>query len=311
MVRTWLGVVLGGVVLGSSGRAAAQAAPEAAQADAAEPAQADTRSRSIDRTWLYVDDARIPAPLRVIGMFDASYTNVGSPTRIGGTTALAGHSTYNALALNTAPPGAMIGLGGEIGLFPHVAIMTVVQVVRVTESGEAPTTSAGLIAGVRVQAFPSRWQNSHLVVSAGYLREAWQGPTYDGATATWLPGKPYGDSGVWAQVAFSQDLGRVRLASTVHAEHVFSAGRDPVDLMVQAGASCRIVGGFRLGVEYVGQDLEEAFDPEAEGGVRQFLGPVASLQILNDRLSIVAGPSFGLSRVSPAVLGRAGVAFGF
>jgi hypothetical protein len=271
----------------------------------------DPRSQSIDRTWLYLDDARIPAPLRVIGMFDVSFTNVGSPTRIGGTTALASHPTYNALAMNTAPPGAMIGLGGEIGLFPHVSIMTMVRVVRVTESGEAPNTTAGLVAGVRVQAFPSRWRDSHLVISAGYLREAWQGPTFDKGAGTWLPGKPFGDSGVWTQVAFSQDISRVRLAATVHAEHVFSGGRDPLDVMVQAGASCRIVGGFRLGVEYVGQDLEEAFDTEAEGGARQFLGPVASLQLLKDRLSLVAGPSFGLSRYSPEFLGRAGIAFGF
>jgi hypothetical protein len=257
----------------------------------------------IDRTWLYVDDARVPAPLHVIATLNASYTNVGSPTRIGGGT------TYNSFALNTAEPGAQIGIGGEIGLFPHVSLATTVQI---SAGGEGPSPSAGVVAGLRVQAFPMAWKNTHLVVSAGYLREAWQGAVYDDDDNKWLPGKPYGDSGAWLQVAFSQDfVDRVRVAATVHAEHVFSPGRDPLDVMVQVGAACRVVAGFRLGVEYVGQDLEEAVDPGAEGGARHFVGPVASLQLLKDRLSLVAGPSFGLSSRSPEVLGRAGASFGF
>lgn len=238
----------------------------------------------------------------MIGLLNASYTNVGSPTRLGGA------STYNSFALNTAQPGAMVGIGGEIGLFPHVALMTTVQI---GAGGDGPSPSAGLVAGVRVQAFPQAWQSTHLVASAGYLREAWQGAVYDDDTGKWSPGKPYGDSGAWVQVAFSQDLSRVRLAATVHGEHVFSEGRDPLDIMVQAGASCRLVGGFRLGAEYVGEDLEEAVSPGAEGGVRHFVGPTASLQVLHERLSIVAGPSFGLSRLSPEILGRAAASFGF
>jgi hypothetical protein len=284
-------------------RAAADAPPAAGapRADTVE-APADESPKRIDRTWLYVDDARIPGPLKVIGMFNATYTNVGSPTRIGGA------STYKALALNTAQPGGQVGIGGEVGLFSHVAIMTMVQV---GAGGDGPSPSAGLVAGVRVQAFPSAWRDTHLVVSAGYLREAWQGARYNDDSGKWVAGKPYGDSGVWAQAAFSQDLARVRLATTVHVEHVFAEGRDPIDLMIQAGASVRVVGGFRLGAEYVVQDLEEAGASEAEGGVRHFLGPTASLQILRDRLSIVAGPSFGLSRHSPELIGRAAAAFGF
>jgi hypothetical protein len=202
----------------------------------------------------------------------------------------------------------MFGVGGEIGLFSHVSIMTVVDI---TAGGEGPSPSAGLVAGVRVQAFPSAWRDSHLVVSAGYLREAWQGPVYDDDNNTWAPGKPYGDSGAWFQVAFSQDIRRVRLAATFHGEHVFAEGRDPLDVMVEAGASVRVVGGLRLGAEYVGQDLEEAIDAGAEGGARHFAGPTASLQLLRDRMSIVAGPSFGLSARSPEVLGRAAASFGF
>jgi hypothetical protein len=298
-----LGLSFAAALLAGSSLAAAQAPP----ADTVTPAD-DDRHQHIDRTWLYLDDARIPEPLKVIGTLQVSYTNMGSPTRIGGGNALAGQSAYNAFAANLAQPGGMMGIGGEIGLFPHVSIMTVVDV---TAGGEGPSPGAGLVAGVRVQALPSRLRDTHLVVSAGYLREAWQGPVYSEDTGKWSPGKPYGDSGVWAQVAFAQDVGRLRFGTTVHVEHVFADARDPVDLMIQAGASVRIVGGFRLGAEYVGQDLEEAADSGAEGGARHFMGPVASLQLLHDRLSLVAGPSFGMSARSPEVLGRAGASFGF
>ncbi len=300
-------------LLCASTRAAAQEPPgfvaPAPLADTPQPApEADVR-RSIDRTWLYVDDARIPAPLHVIAMTNVTYTNVGSPTRIGS-------GAYNALGLNTAQPGAAVAIGGEMGLFPHVSIMTTVQIGfggqgQLGSGVEVPSASAGLVAGVRVSALPAAVKNSHLVVSAGYLREAWQGPIFDDDANKWVPGKPYGDSGAWAQVAFSQDIQRVRLAATMHVEHVFADGRDPLDLMVQAGASCRVVGGFRLGAEYTGQDLEEAVDPGAEGGVRHVLGPTASIQVWRDRVSIVAGPAFGLSHLSPAVMGRAAAAVGF
>jgi hypothetical protein len=278
--------------------------------DAVRPpeAEADAR-RQIDRTWLYLDDARIPAPLHVVALSNVTYTNVGSPTRIGS-------GAYHALGLNTAQPGAAVALGGEMGLFPHVSIATTVQIGfggqgQLGSGVQVPSAGAGIVAGLRVSALPRAWESTHLVVSAGYLREAWQGPTYDEDARQWHPGKPYGDSGVWAQIAFSQDIQRLRLAATAHVEHVFADGRDPVDLMVQAGASFRVAGGFRLGAEYVGQDLEEAGIPNAEGGVRHVLGPTASLQLWRDRITIAAGPSFGLSHLSPLVMGRAAAAVGF
>jgi len=293
--------------------------PSAPTADRVEP-PTDDPQRAIDRTWLYVDDARIPAPLHLVLLNNISYTNVGSPTRLGADT------YYNSLGMNTAEPGAMIGIGGEMGIVSHVSVMTTVQIGfggqgQISSGVEVPNPNAGLVAGVRVQAFPQAWKNTHLVVSAGYLREAWQGPIYndDNPTCTpsqfarcWSPGKPYGDSGAFGQIAFSQDfVNRIRLAATLHVEHIFADGRDPLDVMVEAGIAARIVAGFRLGVEYVGQDLEESIDPGAEGGPRHFIGPTASLQLLRERLSLVAGPSFGLNAHSPEVLGRAAASFGF
>ncbi len=267
----------------------------------------DASRHTIDRTWLYADDARVPAPMSVIGLSSVSYTNVGaSVSRI----ASPFPNTYNGFAENTAQPGGMIAVGGEVGLLPRVSAMALGQM-GVGGADGVPSPSAGAVVGVRFDLLPSAWMNTHLVASGGYLREAWSGPVYDDDDGKWLPGSPHGDNGAWIQAAFSGDLGRFRLATTVHGEHVFSAGRDPLDVMVQAGTSYRIVGAFRAGIEYVGQDLEESFSPGAEGGARHFLGPVASLQLLGDRLTMVAGPSLGLSSLSPAFVGRFALAYGF
>jgi hypothetical protein len=64
-------------------------------------------------------------------------------------------------------------------------------------------------------------------------------------------------------------------------------------------ANGNVAGPLRLGVEGVGQDMEEAFGQGAEGGARYFVGPTASVQLLGERLTIVGGPSVGLSASSP------------
>jgi hypothetical protein len=271
------------------------------------PPNDDAGRHRIDRTWLYADDARIAAPLTVVATSNVSYTDVGaSPTRI----ASPYPNTYNGFAANTAQPGGMISAGGEVGLLPRLSVMAMGQL-GIGGTDGVPNPSAGALAGLRVRLFPAEWQNLHLALSAGYLREAWSGPVYDDDTGKWLPGSPTGDNGAWIQAAFSADIRALRLAMTVHGEHVFWPGRDPLDVMAELGASYRIVEAFRLGVEYVGQDLEESFSPGAEGGARHFLGPVASLQLIDERMSIVAGPAIGLSSTSPSFVGRVAVSYGF
>jgi hypothetical protein len=273
----------------------------------------DAARHAIDRTWLYVDDAHVAAPLVFVETSSVSYTSVGnSPSRIVSPfpSCSAPCNSYNSFAGNTATPGGMIDVGGEVGLLPRFSVMAIGQI-GVGGSDNVPSPNAGLIAGVRFQALPSDWKNTRLAFSAGYLREAWQGPVYDDDTKTWSGGSPNGDNGAWIQGAFSGDIDRFRLAATLHGEHVFSAGRDPLDIMVEAGASYRVVGDFRAGFEYVGQDLEESFSPGAEGGARHFLGPIASLQLLSDRLTMVIGPAIGLTVRSPDFLGRFALAYGF
>jgi hypothetical protein len=271
---------------------------------------------TIDRTWLYADDARVAAPLTVVATTSVSYTNVSNdPSRIlNPTVAPAGCTApcnaYQSFANNTATPGALVLLGGEIGVLPRLSVIAVGQVALGTSPLE-PNASIGAQAGVRVRLSPETWKNLHIMASGGYLREAWQGPAYDDDTNTWHPGSPNGANGAWLQAAIAGDIGRFRLAGSVLGEHVFADYRDPLDIMVQAGANVRVVGPFRAGVEYVGQDLEEIGTPGAEGGARHLVGPVASLQLLDQRLSLVTGPAIGLSAQTPTFAFRFGASFGF
>lgn len=121
-----------------------------------------------------------------------------------------------------------------------------------------------------------------------------------------------GGNGAWARATFAHDVGRFRLGTTLHGEHVFVAGRDGVDVMLMAGSSYELMGPLRVGVEYVAQDLEGAFDDdEFEQGARHFVGPTGALDLLEHRLSIVAGPAFGLTSLSPSLVGRISLAYAY
>jgi hypothetical protein len=292
-------IVLSGILTASSFATAARADDGRASVDKRHAD--DSSNHVIDRAWLYLDDARVPEPLGVIAASSVSYTSVGSnpdPTS----------APYRAFAFNTAQPGALVSLGGEVGLLPRLSLEALGQVEL---GGPSKFASPGAVAGLRVQLSPSTWQAVHVLASGGYLRETWSAPVVDRATGELGPGQPNGDHGVWMQAAASADFKRVRLGLTAHGEHVFARGRDGVDVMVKAGASYRITDWFRAGVEWVGQDLEATVNGDAEGGARQFVGPTAAVHLLQGRLTVVAGPSLGLSDRSPKLLGRLAVAYGF
>lgn len=121
-----------------------------------------------------------------------------------------------------------------------------------------------------------------------------------------------GAFGAWGRAAASYDLGRVRVAGNLHFEKAFASGRDTVDILALAGASYRVASMFRLGAEYVGQDLEDAIEQEeAEGGARHFVGPTAALDLHDGRLQLVAGPAFGLNERSPRFLGKVALVASF
>jgi hypothetical protein len=181
----------------------------------------------------------------------------------------------------------MFELGGELGLLPHLSLEAFAV------SGEGGQALWGAVAGARVSILPEVSKTTGAVVSAGFLREL------------------SGANGAWARAAFSLDLDRVRVGSTVHFERVFAPGRDALDFMAMAGANVKLVRELRAGVEYVGEDLEESISPEAEGGVRHFAGPTASIVLLDERVTVTGGPALGLSSLSPRAVGRLTLAFVF
>jgi hypothetical protein len=230
----------------------------------------------VPRTLLYVDEPRVPAPLQV-----ATLSRV--------TVASGGAGFTRPFAANTASPGLATELGGEMGVLPGLSLAASGVM------GESPSHAGavGALVGARLSVLPSAWTSTHAVVSAGYLREL------------------SSSSGAWARVAASQDFGRLRLASMVHAEHIFAAQRDGVDVMVSAGANVRVADTLRLGAEYVAQDIEGAFDAEEVEGMRHFACGTASVALLQERLTLGVGPAFGLSPNAPRVLGRAQVGWSF
>ena len=146
--------------------------------------------RAIDRTWLYADDARVAAPWTVIGSASTSYAGVGSdPFRVGGVTVPA---TYAAFAGNTAQPGVVQSVGAEVGLLPRVSVIAVGQLQL---GGLVGGASPGGVAGLRVELSPRSWQHLHLVASGGYLRESWDGPSFDDGAGKWSPGNVNGANG--------------------------------------------------------------------------------------------------------------------
>jgi hypothetical protein len=187
-------------------------------------------------------------------------------------------------AADVARPGAVLEAGAEASLLPWLSVVA---------TGAGAGDAFGGSGGLRVSLLP-REASTHLVVAAGGAREL------------------SGDAAAWGRIAFGQDIGRARVGAMVHGEHAFGSSRDALDVTVSAGASAAIVGPLRAGVEWVGQDLEGAVDrDEAEGGMRHFAGPTAAVELLGKRLTIGAGPAFGLSHNAPPIVVRGQAAYAF
>jgi hypothetical protein len=237
----------------------------------------------VTRTWLLNDEARIPGALQSIVSTRFSYS--------------AGDSVSRPFASNLSLSHQTVEVGGELGLGRGFSIQAIgVQGQSSLINGQAVANgdqSVGALLGVRWSALPASFRSTQLVVSAGYLRDLNE------------------QNGAWARLTFGQDLGAARLTASLHGEHLFSTGRDGLDLMLTAGATYRVWESLRLGVEYVGQDLEESSGNAAEGGARHIAGPVVSATFFKDHLSVVAGPAFTLGAQPGRALVRGGLAYSF
>jgi hypothetical protein len=152
---------------------------------------------------------------------------------------------------------------------------------------------ANFLAGARIPLTSPDARLRATVLAAGF-REA---------ESTW---------GAQLTAAASADAGPLRVAGNLQVEKAFASGRDSLDVMVTAGTSVRVASALRLGVEYVGQDLEGAFQQtEAEGGARSMVGPDLALDLDGGRYQLAIAGGIGLTRQTPRALVRAQLAFAF
>ncbi len=228
------------------------------------------------RSWLYLDDAVVAAPFRVLAVSRVTYTSADGAAR--------------PFASDLAHPGAVLESGAEVGIAPalSIAVSGATDVLGLTGR-----PASGMSAGLRLAPFATLLRSTRIVASAGYLNEL------------------SGSHGAWAKLAVIRELGRARIGATANAQHVYAMKRDAMDVMVTAGASYQVTGPLRVGVEYVAQDLEGAVDPEEAEGIRHFIGPTVAVELPKEHLAVVFGPAAGLSAHSPYALGRAAIAYSF
>lgn len=251
------------------------APPVAPAADVVAPEGAVDPWKGARRPWLYAADPTAPAPGHAIAALGVSYAQVD-------------RGAARPFAADVAHAGAVFDVAVEVGVARFASVHA--QGLLAGDGADAPVR-AGALAGASLFPLPAG-APVDLAISAGYLRELG------------------GSNGVWGRVGVAGDLGPARLSLTTLGEHVLEAGRDGIDILVTSGASFAL-GLARLGIEYVVQDLEGAWEPdEADGGIRHFVGPTASIEIAR-RVQLAASPAIGLSQGSPDVLGRLAATYAF
>ncbi len=188
------------------------------------------------------------------------------------------------LPTSVVAPGVAHGFGASVGATDRVAPFFLMRSLQAP--GEASTGPWSGVAGVRWAVVPATAAGFRLTLAGAAMRDFAAG------------------AGVFARAAASWDLGRVRLAANVHGERVFQSARDGVDVLVMGGVSYRTLDVLRVGVEWVGQDVEESLASGAEGGARHYAGPTLALDLWQGRAQLVGGPAFGLTQQTPGLLGK-------
>jgi hypothetical protein len=228
--------------------------------------------------WLFSDSTFVASSLQPVVISRFSYSDSASLTR--------------PFAANIGAPGAAVELGGELGFGGGFSLQG--TAIRGSSFLDGTGATGGMV-GLRFSVLPRNVEHWQLVLNAGYLHEL------------------SGGNGAWGTLQTGFETGILRTQLSIHVEHIVQTGRDPVDIMVTAGAAVRVLSFMSLGVEYLGQDLEAAFDDDsdAEGGSRHLIGPTVAFAFFENRLSIVAGPAVGLGATGTRVMGRLAVSFGF
>lgn len=245
-----------------------------------------TPSREVTRPFLYVDDPSIPSQGHTLAAISETYSGND-------------RSASRAFSSTDTGPGGKFAVGAQVGLYKTLALDATGVL-----GGFGSGVGGGLMGGLRFAPFDGAKHGFRVALAAGYLLDLDQA------------------SGFYGRGSLAYDIGRVRVGSTFQAERVMRTGQDNVDLMVTAGASVRVHPMFRLGAEYIVQDLEEAFVTAdaadaprpgvAEGGAHQFASVTGSLELLHRRLFINLGPALALNyQTGVKPVGRAVISYAF
>jgi hypothetical protein len=121
-------------------------------------------------------------------------------------------------------------------------------------------------------------------------------------------------SAVTGSVAVTAKAGPVDTTASVRLLHYFHPGRDPVDVVLNAGFLARATRHLQLGAEYVGEELEaggEDDEDEADGGDRHYVGPSGVVTVADGRvrLNATAGVVIAPGVIGPLVRGSVGFRF--
>jgi hypothetical protein len=229
----------------------------------------------VEQPFLYMTDTHLPAPKQLVGGYALAFSS--SP---GAIRPVPGHFDQEAF---------VHALSLEAGLVPRLTLFGTAMIAQ--PIGHSDVGEVAVQAGARVLVTHPRAEHWRVLVQAAFLREF-------GA-----------DLGIVGEVTGSYDYGPLRVAASLHAEHLFAGGRDPIDLYAVVGASVRVAPVLRIGAEYVAQDIEASFnDDDAERGARHYVGPDVALSLYRHRLLVTAGSAIQIAH-APGLLARAAVSY--
>lgn len=229
----------------------------------------------VEQPFLYMTDTHGPAARQLVAGYALAFSSSAGAIR--------------PIPGNFDSEGVVHALSLELGVLDRLRVFADTMIAEPLGPGGA-VAGVALQLGARLLLTPPSWRRFRLMVTGAFLREF-------GAAL-----------GAFGELTASYDVGRVRIAGSLHGERVFGAGRDPIDLYAVGGVSVRVARVVRLGVEYVAQDLEELGGDDAEGGARQYVGPDVALSLRHDRLLLSAGAAVQAAR-GPGLLARAALTY--
>lgn len=207
-----------------------------------------------DRTFVYARDANANEVMVVEGSYALTF---GTGTS----------GAVRAIDVRGNGAGVLQEIGAQVNVLPALTIGAF-GMLGLRDQPAADATGGGFVR-LTLLSPEDRNHGLSLAVMLSGLRE------FDGATALSLH----------AQSVYAS--GRFRIGGNVQAERRFTSAADRIDLIARIAANYAVADELRLGVEYVGQDLEDIFEnEEAEGGAVQLFALSATSELLEARLHL-------------------------